>query len=75
MWLRAAWNEYTRDQSYRVYLTDAAKILIDNTAHIGGGTVLNARWVETLNGKRQQDNRSAEEIIADVVNKAGITVT
>lgn len=55
-------------------MTDAVKIAADNTAHIGGGTVLSARWAETLNGKRKQDARSAEEIIADVIEKAGITV-
>ena len=43
-----------RDEVYRIYVTDALKIL--------GG--LNIRWFDALEeAKKPQDNRTAEEII------------
>lgn len=59
--------------SFRAYLTDAVQAAANNAAHIGGGTLINKRWAETLD-RRQDDGRSAEEIIADVIEKAGITI-
>ena len=67
-----------REETFRVYLTDAAKIIAENTARIGGGKTLSKRWAELagLDGPvRPADNRTAEEIIADVAGKAGLIIT
>ena len=64
-----------REMSFRAYLTDAVQAAATNAAHIGGGTVINKRWADIIDDRRRkEDSRSAEEIIADVIEKAGITV-
>lgn len=74
-WLRPAWDEYVKEQSFRIYLTDAVKIAAENTAHIGGGTIIRKRWIDKLDEQLvKEETRSAEEIIADVIDKSGITV-
>lgn len=74
-WVRAAWDEHTRDLSFRVYLTDAVRLAAENAAHIGGGAVMRDRWADTLDERRPvEDTRDAEEIIADIAEKAGLTI-
>ena len=74
-WLRAAWEEHTRELSFRIYLTDAVRLAAENVAHIGGGSVMKARWADTLDGGRTvEDTRDPEEIIADIAEKAGLTI-
>ena len=77
-YLRAAWEEHVREEAFRVYLTDAAQVIAENTARIGGGRTITKRWAELagVNGSaRPVDHRSAEEIIADVVGKARLIIT
>ena len=67
-----------REESFRVYLTDAAQVIAENTARIGGGRTISKRWADLagLNGPpKPADNRTAEEIIADIAGKAGLTIT
>lgn len=67
-----------REESFRVYLTDAAQVIAENTARIGGGRTISRRWADIagLAGpSRPADNRTAEEIIADVAGKAGLIIT
>lgn len=67
-----------REEAFRVYLTDAAQIIAENTARIGGGRTISKRWAELagLNEpSRPADNRTAEEIIADIAGKAGLNIT
>lgn len=61
-----------------MYITDAVKIIAENTARIGGGSTMQRRWIETLRpnaADRAADNRPPEEIIADVAEKAGLIIT
>ena len=56
-------------------MTDAVRLAAENAAHIGGGTVMQARWADTLDERRPvEDTRDAEEIIADIAEKAGLTI-
>ena len=74
-WARLAWEEHAREMSFRVYLTDAVRLTAENAAHIGGGSVMQVRWAETLDGRKPvEDTRDAEEIIADIAEKAGLTI-
>lgn len=62
---------------YRVYLTDGLKILCENTAKIGGGSVMRLRWADSAFGNTKQTGRetkTAEEIIAEISEKAGIVI-
>lgn len=67
-----------REETFRVYLTDAVQAIAENTARIGGGRKISWRWVDVagLSGpSRPVDTRTAEEIIADVAGKAGLIIT
>jgi len=77
-YLRPAWEEHVREEAFRVYLTDAAQVIAENTARIGGGRTISKRWADIagLSGpSRPADTRTAEEIIADVAGKAGLIIT
>ena len=47
--------------SYKTYVTDALKVLIDNVAKIGGGSVLKKRYVETLPKVELQEQDTTEQ--------------
>lgn len=47
--------------------------MAENTARIGGGAVLKKRWIDFAEPElAREDDRPAEEIIADVIERAGI---
>ena len=58
----AKWNEKTREDAYKYYVTD--------TLYAFCG--LNQRFYDAMNTK--PDNRTAAEIIAQVVNDAGLRI-
>lgn len=57
------------ERRYKAYLTDALMILTENTARYVGGKQLTKRWVVEFLPK---DNRTAEEIAADIIKNAGL---
>lgn len=58
---------------YRVYVTDALKLLVENTARYSGGNHMTQRWIDSITPKKQ-DTRTGAEIAADVIKKAGLKV-
>ena len=71
-------REFLAELGYRIYITDALKIATENTARIGGGSAMSKRWAETLESQNKRvladDTRSPEEIVADIAEKAGLTI-
>lgn len=59
--------------AYRIYVTDALKVVGENTAKFAGGTHLTKRYAEVA-GLVPVDTRSGEEIVADVIGRAGLVV-
>ena len=59
--------------AYRLYVTDALKLLSENTAKAGGGSYINARWWE-MTHPVPADTRTAEQIAADIIRRAGLEV-
>ena len=70
----ARFNQHQRDLAYRIYVTDCLRIISENTAKIGGGSYITAKFADIINPK-QFDNRTGEEIAADIIKQAGIEVT
>lgn len=56
-----------------MYVTDALKLLGENTARYAGGNHMLQRWVDVISPKKQ-DTRTGAEIAADVIKKAGLKV-
>ena len=67
----ALFQKEQEDMAYRIYVTDALKLLTEN-----GNRTLNIRFTELLEKRNKpQDNRSGEEIVADVIKRCGLVVT
>ena len=69
----ARFNQHRRDLAYRIYVTDCLRIISENTAKFGGGSYITAKFADIINPK-PADNRTGEEIAADIINRAGIEV-
>ena len=69
----ARFNQHQRDSAYRIYVTDCLRIISENTAKIGGGSYITAKFSDIINPK-PVDNRTGEEIAADIIKRAGIEV-
>lgn len=66
-------NERARDEAYRIYVTDALKITAENTARYAGGSYMRARYADAISPEKR-DERSCEEITADVIARCGLVV-
>lgn len=69
----ARFVEWARAEAYRIYVTDALWLVAENTARYMSGNYMKARYADMIEPKKQ-DNRTCEEITADVVARCGLTV-
>ena len=69
----ARYQSQQRDLAYRIYVTDCLRIISENTAKMGGGSYITAKLSDIINPK-PADNRTGEEIAADIIKRAGIEV-
>ena len=58
---------------YRVYMTDALKITVENTAKFAGGSYIKARYIDIIEPKKV-DTRTGDEIVEDIIQRAGLVV-
>ena len=68
----ARFNHHQRDLAYRIYVTDCLRIISENTAK-PGDSYITAKFSDIINPK-PVDNRTGEEIAADIIKRAGIEV-
>ena len=61
------------EAAYRIYVTDALKLLTENTAKTGGGSYASKRWWEVLH-QPPPDTRTGEQIAKDIIERAGLEV-
>ena len=54
-------------------MTDALRIVAENTARYVGGSYMKARYADAIRPEKR-DERSCDEITADVVYRCGLTV-
>ena len=69
-------SRYKREQeekAYRVYVTDALRFTVENTAKFAGGNYIKARYIDIIEPKKH-DNRTGEEITADIIQRCGLVV-
>ena len=69
----ARYQSQQRDLAYRIYVCDCLRIISENTAKMGGGSYITAKLSDIINPK-PADNRTGEEIAADIIKRAGIEV-
>lgn len=61
------------EKAYRIYVTDGLRIAVENAAKAQGGGYIKERYVDIIIPHPVVD-KPAEEIAAEVIAKAGITV-
>ena len=69
----ARYQSQQRDLAYRIYVSDCLRIISENTAKIGGGSYITAKIADIIN-PNPVDDRTGEEIAADIIKRAGIEV-
>ena len=69
----ARFNQQQRDLAYRIYVTDCLRIISENTAKMGGGSYITAKFADIINPK-PVDNQTGEELAADIIKRAGLEV-
>ena len=62
-----------RDLIYRIYVANCLRIMTENTAKQSGGNYMTAEYEDLIKPKKK-DNRTGNEIAADVIRNAGIKV-
>lgn len=64
---RAQEEQRAKEYTYRIYVADALKIIGENLAKAWGGSSLNVRLYDLLEGETEpEDTRTGEEIVADI---------
>lgn len=64
----SAFSKSQEEKTFRIYLTDALKVISENTAGGESRHAMSKRWadlVEPVKGEEPEETRSAEEIISD----------
>ena len=62
-------TQQAKDTAYRVYVTDCLKLIAENTGNIS----LKSRYYDIIQPKKA-DNRTGDEIVADIIKRAGLVV-
>lgn len=57
-----------KEKVYRAYITDALRIIGENTAPLAHGKYLERRWIDLIE-PQEQEERTADEIIEHVTQK------
>lgn len=53
------------------YITDALKVMTENTAKFAGGAYISARWIESELPEKKEE-KSGDEIAADIIQRIGL---
>ena len=56
-------------------MTEALRVIAENTAKFAGGSVIKMKYYDIISGKHQRiEQKSGEEIAADIVKRAGLEI-
>ena len=61
------------EESYKIYTAECLRIITENTAKIVGGSCVSVSFADIIDPK-PVDNRTGEEIVAEIIKKAGLEV-
>ena len=68
----ARFKERQKDMAYRIYVSDALKMVASNTAKLSGGEYLKTRYCDAINPK-PEETRTSDEIIAHIRKKLEVS--
>ena len=70
----AQYRREQEDKAYRIYVTDALRLISENTASSVGGKYITARFADVIAPPKEEDNRTCEEITAEIIERCGLVV-
>lgn len=70
----AQYRREQEDKAYRIYVTDALRLIAENTASSVGGKYITARFADVIAPPKEEDNRTCEEITAEIIARCGLVV-
>lgn len=70
----AQYRREQEDKAYRIYVTDALRLISENTASSVGGKYITARFADVIAPPKEEDNRTCEEITAEIIARCGLVV-
>ena len=62
-------NQQAKDTAYRVYVTDCLKMITERAASVS----IKSRYYEIINPQKA-DTRTGDEIVEDIIKRAGLAV-
>lgn len=65
----SAFSKKQKEKVYKTYLTDALKVIAENTAGGNQRQTMTKRWIDLVEPPKIKDTRSADEIISDFKNR------
>ena len=69
----AEYKRQQEEQTYRIYITEAIKLLTENTAKVVRGQMISERYYEIINHKQKhEEKKSGDEVVLDIVDRAGL---
>lgn len=67
-------HEQKRAQAYQAYMGECLRLLLEDVATITTGKYISAKWFDICDNKRdEEDDRTGDEIAADVINRIGLS--
>ena len=70
----AQYRREQEDKAYCIYVTDALRLISENTASSVGGKYITARFADVIAPPKEEDNRTCEEITAEIIARCGLVV-
>lgn len=70
----AQYRREQEDKAYRIYVTDALRLISENTASSVGGKYITTRFADVIAPPKEEDNRTCEEITAEIIARCGLVV-
>lgn len=68
------YKEQQKEMAYRIYVTECLRMITENTAKQSGGSYINKPFADVIGNSKPKDERTADEIIADISFRAGLEV-
>lgn len=69
----AQYRREQEDKAYRIYITDALRLISENTASSVGDKYITARFADVIDPP-EVDNRTCEDITADIISRCGLVL-
>lgn len=71
--LPAVIEHSVKSEYFGTYITDAIRLIAENTANISRGKYMAERYYDCIHPKKQ-DTRTGDEIVEDIIKRAGLVV-